>query len=349
VDSLTVPAQRESSLPPEISSSIDVARYVTGSAIWAPSVHNTQPWWFVIHRNEIELHADRRRQLCVADPAGREMLISCGAALFTAKLALRNLGLIAESRVLPDPADRFLIARLRWPRQAAPAAYEQRLAQQVTRRRTHRGGFGPVPLPAGLLGVLRHGAAKDGAALRVANDDASRATLAALVDMGERAQGLDSAYLQELARWAPAPSDVRPDGVSPSSYPAHPERTTPHFPSRDFARGHGWGIPTPGPAGPATFAGVACVLTTPTDHPADWVNAGHALQRILLTAASYGCAVALHSQPTEVDWLRDAIRTQIGDGWYPQLVLRLGTTVQSAVSLRRPLSSVMYYENRPRC
>ena len=31
------------------------------------------------------------------------MMISCGAALFTARLALRALGYIPETTVLPDP------------------------------------------------------------------------------------------------------------------------------------------------------------------------------------------------------------------------------------------------------
>jgi hypothetical protein len=335
----TVPVQRASTLPPP--GRAEVARYVIGSAIWAPSVHNTQPWWFAIDGAEIELHADSRRLLCVADPAGREMLLSCGAALFTAKLALRSLGFVPESRVLPDPADPHLIARLRWRRKAPPAGYERLLADQVTRRRMHRGGFGPAPVPPGLLGVLRQGAARDGAELRVASDNASRAILAALVEMAECAQRLDSVYVSELAKWTPPPGSMRPDGVSPSSYPARLEHTSPHFPGREFARGHGWGLPSAGP-GPNRYAGVACVLTTPADRPADWVNAGHALQRILLTAGSHGVAAALHSQPTEIDWLREAIRSQIGDGFYPQLVLRLGTVIQSTVSLRRPLSSILH-------
>lgn len=340
----TAPAARATTLPPPARG--DVERYVTGSAVWAPSVHNTQPWWFAVDGAEIELHADIRRLLRVADPGGREMLMSCGAALFTAKLALRALGLIPESQVLPDPSDPYLIARLRWRRKAPPAGYEKLLTDQVTRRRTHRGGFYPVPLPPGLVGVLRRAAAKDGAWLRVASDDASRAVLAELVETAERAQRLDCAYVSELARWTPPPGSKRRDGVSPSSYPARPEKTTPHFPGRDFAHGHGWGLPST-VLGPNKYAGVACVLTTPGDRPADWVNAGHALQRILLTATSYGAAAALHSQPTEIDWLRAAIRTQIGDGCHPQLVLRLGTVIQDAVSLRRPLSSVLRVGDHP--
>jgi hypothetical protein len=33
------------------------------------------------------------------------MMISCGAALFTARLALRSLGYVPEAQVLPDPGD----------------------------------------------------------------------------------------------------------------------------------------------------------------------------------------------------------------------------------------------------
>jgi len=324
----------------------EVTAYVVGAAVWAPSVHNTQPWWFAAEGAGIALYAEAGGQLTVADPGGREMMISCGAALFTAKLALRSLGYIVDSRVLPDQADPLLVARLRWRRQAAPAGFELRLFSQVTRRRTHRGWFEPLPLMPGLLAALRQGAARDGAALRVASDEGSTAALAAVAEMAERVQRSDSGYVRELAAWAPPPGSMRLDGVSPSSYPARPERTSPYFPGRDFARGHGWGLPASSPAAATRFTGVACLLTTPCDTPADWVNAGHALQRLLLTCASYGAAAALYSQPVEVGWLREIIRAQLGDGSYPQLVLRLGTVIQSAISVRRPLGSVLLVPGR---
>ncbi len=345
MNALTSPAKRPSGL--SRLTSTDIAEFVAGSAIWAPSVHNTQPWWFAVHGTEIALRADRRRQLGVADPGGREMLISCGAALFTAKLALRALGFTADSLVLPDPADPLLVACLRWRHQAPLTSSEELLFRQVPRRRTHRGGFGPAPLAPGLLDLLREGAARDGASLRVARNEASQAALADVVGMAELVQRLDSAYMRELADWAPPPGSMRADGVSPSSYPARPERTSPDFPGRDFAHGHGWGLPSSSPAGPARFVGVVCVLTTADDRPADWVNAGHALQRILLTASSYGGAAALYSQPVEISWLREVIRHHLGDGSYPQLVLRLGTVIQNAVSVRRPVGSVLRFGDGP--
>ncbi|HUB42569.1 MAG TPA: hypothetical protein VMA72_27255 [Streptosporangiaceae bacterium] len=331
-------------LPPErrpTRTADQVAAYVVGAAVWAPSVHNTQPWRFSSAGSEIALHADVCRQLQVADPSGREMLISCGAALLTAKLALRSLGYVPETRVLPDPADPLLIARLRWRRKTSPAVEEERLFNQVTQRRTHRGGFEPVPPDPGLVGALRQDAARHETALRVAVTDDARAVLAAITEMAEQVERLNPAYVRELTAWAPPPGTSRLDGVSASSYPARPEVMSPYFAGRDFAAGRGWGLPSSTVISSTRFAGMVCLLTTSSDCPAAWVNAGQALQQILLRSATFGVAAALHTQPVEVGWLRDAIRTQLGDNSYPQLLLRLGTVLQNAISLRRPAESVL--------
>jgi len=87
---------------------------------------------------------------------------------------------------------------------------------------------------------------------------------------------------------------------------------------------------------------VICLLTTADDRPVDWVNAGQALQRILLTTAACGGAAALHSQPLELGWLRESIRTRLAGGSDPQLVLRLGTVTQTAASVRRDPASVLF-------
>jgi hypothetical protein len=224
MDILSLPAERLAGR--ELLSTEKVATYVVGAAVCAPSVHNTQPWWFTADGPEISLHADASRQLMVVDPGGREMMISCGAALFTARLALRSLGYIPGVCVLPDPGQPLLVARVSWQGRAAPTEHEQRLFDQVLRRRTHRGGFDPLPLAPGLLAALR----EDGARLRIVTGEGDRAVLAAAVETAERALWLDSAYVQELASWVSPPGSTRRDGVPHTACPARPERTWPALP-----------------------------------------------------------------------------------------------------------------------
>jgi hypothetical protein len=332
-----------SSLPrPSAAATVgDVAADVVEAAVWAPSVNNTQPWFFTARGQQLSLYADAGRQLTVADPARREMLISCGAALFTARLALRALGWVPRQQMLPDPAEPLLVARVSWQQRAAPAMYEMRLFDQVLRSRTHRGGFEPLPIAPEFLSVLRAGAERDKATLRIITDPASVAALAATVQTAEQAVRLDGARVREAAAWASPPGSPRPDGVPAGSYPARQVHIVPDFPGRDFAHGCGWGLPPCSAQATARWPGVVCLLTTPHDRPLDWLSAGQALQRLLLTSTASGVAAALHTQPLELDWLRQSIRAQLGDESFPQLLLRLGTVVQTGTSVRRSAASVL--------
>jgi hypothetical protein len=329
-------------LPTQASSPAEISRFVVEAAVYAPSVHNTQPWWFSTGEREFSVHADVERRLPVADPHGREMMISCGAALLTARVALRYLGLVPKVHVLPDPDLPNLVARITYSAdRREPGEYERELFAEIPRRRTHRGGFDAEPLPAGLIAALGNEASMERATLRIMADENQRGALAAAVEAGDYALRLDGARVREQARWAPPPGSPRRDGVPATAYPAMPQRTEPSFPSRDYARGHGWGLPPAGTGAVPKSAGLVSVLTTQTDQPADWISAGQALQRVLLLASSCGVAAALHSQPLEVTDLRNFIGTVLCSGAYPQMVVRLGTTDQTSASVRRRVEEVL--------
>jgi Nitroreductase family len=326
----------------QASSPAEISRFVVEAAVHAPSLHNTQPWWFSTGEREISVHADVERRLPVADPDGREMMISCGAALFTTRVALRYLGLVPRVSVLPDPDLPNLVARISFgAEQSLPAEYERDLFAEIPRRRTHRGGFDAEPLPSALVSTLRDEAAREKATLRIMADESQRGALAAVVEAADYALRLDAARVREQSQWSLPPGSRRRDGVPATAYPARPERTEPSFPSRDFAHGHGWGLPPAGTGAVPRSAGVVCVLTTAGDRPAEWVSAGQALQRVLLLASSCGVAAALHSQPLEVPDLRDFVATVLCQGTCPQMVIRLGTTGQVAASVRRSVDEVL--------
>jgi nitroreductase len=328
--------------PNAASSAEEIARFAVAAAVHAPSVHNIQPWWFYGADHEIGLHADDERKLAVADPDGREMMISCGAALLTARVALRSIGIVPKVRVFPEPDLGTLVAKINWTETAPPVDYERELFAEIRHRRTHRGGFDAEPVPEGIFAALMDEAFKEGATLRILGDEAQRRALAAVVEAGEYAVRVSSERAREQTKWAPPPGSTRRDGVPATAYPARAERIEPNFLPRDFAHGHGWGLPPTGEGHQAWSAGVVALLTTTGDRPEDWVSAGQALQRVLLLATSCGLAAALHSQPLEVPQLRDFTKVQFCDGANPQMVLRLGVTDRAAISVRRPVDDVLF-------
>src|SRR5215218_1282576 len=91
----------------------DQAERVVAVAVRAPSLHNSQPWMFTLRAGALELRADLSRHLRGTDPDGRQMLISCGAALFGARLGVRALGYLPDVDLLPDPSEPDLVARVR--------------------------------------------------------------------------------------------------------------------------------------------------------------------------------------------------------------------------------------------
>ena len=80
----------------------------------------------------------------------------------------------------------------------------------------------------------------------------------------------------------------------------------------------GWSRPPP----------PSCSCATDGDRPADWVRAGCALQRVLLTAAADGLTASYFNQPTEVARLRPDVSALAGGG-HAQVMFRLGTPIEA--------------------
>ncbi|HEX9012434.1 MAG TPA: hypothetical protein VF813_02915, partial [Anaerolineaceae bacterium] len=110
-------------------------------AILAPSSHNSQPWLFRVTRGAVELYADRSRALPVIDPEDRELVISCGCALFHLCVAMRYFGYAPRVEDFPDPRDQDLLARVYLGDPCLPSLEDGELFQAMFRRRTNRKPF----------------------------------------------------------------------------------------------------------------------------------------------------------------------------------------------------------------
>lgn len=79
-------------------------------AVRAPSVHNTQPWLWRIGDTSVHLYADPDLQVPATDPDGRDLVVSCGAALHHFRVALRAEGWDTTVQRTPNPHDPWHLA-----------------------------------------------------------------------------------------------------------------------------------------------------------------------------------------------------------------------------------------------
>ncbi len=317
--------------------------FLVATAGRAPSVHNTQPWQFRVREDGLDLFADRGRWLRAIDPDSREMLVSCGAALFGLRLGLRHLGYRAAVELLPDPGHPSLLARVRLGRPAPPTPEERKMLAAVPHRHTHRGSFSPEPVPAGLLPRLQHDALAEGATL-VLVDQRSQGRLRDLVEAAARWQRRNPVIRGELREWTGARGRDTRDGVPASAYLARtggqadgPAGWAGLLTRRDFDQGRGEGQLETGGLPPS----VTAILVTAGDTPASWLRAGQALNRVLVHAASVWVFAALNSQPMESPPLRALVRSRLGLPGAPQMLLQFGRAHTAAATARRPVAELI--------
>ena len=317
---------------PHLASSV---RHVLEAATLAPSVHNTQPWRFVVREDGFDLLADPERRLSVLDPTGRQLHLSCGAALVTAGVAARALELDAVVTLLPDPDDPSLLATLRLEPGAPASDRDMALALAVLRRHTVRDAFEPREVRSELLEDLREAAEAEGAALRVLTDEGDLVSLAVLLSGADWAEERDPAYRRELSSWVR--DGEEPDGIPRAALPHDPARGS-ALRMRDFELTHPERLTTGAPPEPEHPA--VAVLTTAGDGPRAWLAGGQAMGAVLLHAAAVGVQAQPLGQVTDLPGPRWALRGALGLTGTPQRVLRMGYAKGVAGTPRRNLSEV---------
>ena len=315
----------------------DHARFLIATAARAPSVHNTQPWRFQVGRSAIELYCDPRRKLR-SDPLGREMIISCGAALFGLRLAMRGLGYLPVIELLPDPGQARLLARVGIGAAAPVTRAERRMLEAVPHRHTHRGPFESGPLPTGLLAGLQHDALAEQAELSVLEGDLAYQRLADIVAVVASRMDLDPRARAETRQWTRSADSLARDGVPAVAFTDRAQRRSRRrLPQRDFDLDRGLALLSGGGESPSATA----VLLTRGDRRADWLHAGQALHRLLLHATSKWVFASLYTQPLEATVTRALIRDRLALPGNPQMLLQFGHVRTTHPTARRPADEII--------
>jgi hypothetical protein len=306
----------ESALTERARALYEAARLAT----LAPSILNTQPWSWRIHHDSLSLHADRTRLVESIDREGRMLTLSCGGALHHAYTAVKAHGLEPAVRRLPDDADPDLLALVTptGPHQATYA--DLQLARSIRQRRSDRREIAATSRVSDQVISSLQAVARAAGATMHRITEAQRPFLGMAARHAQEMEGTHAQYQADLAAWTDRRR--RGEGVSVETLVATTVRTVP---LRDFARG-GETAMHPG-FGDDRFADFLVVATT-GDEPMDWLRAGEAMSAVWLTVTGNDLAASVLSDVIEIPSARALVARLLPDRAWPQLVFRLGRSVQ---------------------
>jgi hypothetical protein len=313
---------------------LDLAR----AAHRAPSLHNSQPWTFRALPGGLEIREDLSRSLPDTDPDGRMRLMSCGAAVENAAVALARMGYGARTQLFPGAPG--VVATVTAGLPAPVRAEAESLYRALWQRRTHRRIFlsdGPADAAAceALARRLREAVAVHGARLSLLGNPA-RTCLAEVLWRAAREQAEDDGAQADLQAW------TRDERRSADGVPARSHATAPFPVDGLLRRPLPRAVEMPPWVGEDLRHGLVAVLLTDRDERLEWVRAGRALESLLLTATAAGLVASFLNQPVQQARFRPEVAAVTGQPGWPQAVLRLGEPLVTVPETpRRPLPEVL--------
>ncbi|MGW2089647.1 Acg family FMN-binding oxidoreductase [Streptomyces sp. NPDC001880] len=319
---------------------------LVADATAAPSMHNAQPWLFHYGRlsRTLVLRADFERRMPEADPSTRALHIGCGAALLNLRVSAAHRGLDAVTTMLPSPSEPALLASVRLDDRPdnplGPADEALRaLHPAIADRHTSRYPFDEQAIPDDVRARLAAAAEAEGADFAFLAGPHLETVLGLIRDAEGYDRG-DPAREAEQKHWARySKSDAPVDGIP--DYAFGPRDAAERATNRDFAGT----APLPGRAR-VLFERrpQLALLSTRGDRPADWLRAGQALERVLLTATLEHVSSSFATQPLEWPDLRWVLREPVHGTGHPQMIIRLGYGPTGPRTPRRPLGRVLTIE-----
>ncbi|MBN1633383.1 MAG: hypothetical protein JW917_04375 [Ignavibacteria bacterium] len=314
-------------------------KFFIGYAILAPSGHNTQPWLFKITKNGIKLFADRTRALPVIDPDDRQLTISCGAALANFTIAANYFGFSARINICPYDEKYDLLAEVILAENFVLTDEIRKLFESITKRRTNRKPFENKTIDGQILQKFETIAGEDKIRLNIIKENRLRELAVNIIEEGDRIQSHDKSFCRELAKWVHPVRKKSKDGIPIYSFGVGDlfSQTGPFYLSNID-----WGnIQAARDRNLIEGSPVLGIIESRTDTPEDWMNAGMALEKILLFATSENLSASYLNQPLEIPLLKEKLVNTLKLKGFPQQILRMGYGKDIKPTPRRNVDEVI--------
>jgi hypothetical protein len=284
--------------------------------------------------------ADRTRSLPNIDPYDRELVISCGAALFNLRVVFAHFNVPVEISTFPQSSDPDVVARIAFPASGQVLDDLAVLFDAIPNRATNRGPFVDQSTSHELIASLRSAAETEGVDIRFASTLPDRERIASLIAEADRRQFDDPRFRRELASWIHPSRSADGMPLSSQSIKILSDAATPvaTMVIRTFDVGNGVAAAH---EQLALGSPALVLLSTAMESNEAWLATGLALERLLLVATEAGYAASFLNQPIEVPELRTRLSDELRAARYPQLLLRLGRGTVVQHSPRRPIAEVL--------
>ncbi len=317
-------------------------------AVTAPNAHNKQPWLVRLGPGEMELYVDPLRLLPQTDPHHRQIMISQGTFVETARIAASHLHLSMETTLLPDAKNDAATgscptAAMKWKTDAA--VIEDPLFSFIEIRQTNRRPYDAVPLPESTHQDLIDVIQADGFRLLWIEDEQTRSSVAGWMAEAMRNESFnDDAHGENVSMIRFDEEELREhrDGFAFE----HLGLTglslllARLFTARKTAFDRSFRERSSELARKAAFSAPAIgILASPGSSRLDEITSGIVFARIHLAAARLGLALHPMSQILEVPETREALVRRIGIQEVPQMVFRIGWAPSAPFTPRRRLDS----------
>lgn len=305
---------------------------VLESSCAAPSLLNSQPWAFVLADDRIEVLADPHRRLPYGDPDGRQVRLACGAALFNLRLGLARVGVRSRVWLLPGGPGGPL-AVVRNGGFTVLTLRRGELERAIAHRHSNTRPYFATQVPLPHQQVLARAAETEQALLRLVSDPGRLAHLRGWTAAAHQEQLLRPGWTAERVAWTDRPGGN--DGISSHT---------------GLFGGGQWGtprgstttdIPVLDDGADSGVHPLVGVLRTEADDARAQIQAGQAVQSVLLAATSLGLSASSLPELIEVPLARSAVHALLSGAGYAQAVLRLGFAGPALPTPRRPIGDTV--------
>ena len=183
-------------------------------AVLAPSVHNTQPWFFKILGNVCEVYFDPKLRLAQADATGRNLYISLGKCLENFLIAAKYFGIYDKHEfILTDN----LAARIYFNETGGKVYKWERLVDTIPNRVNSRGAFLAKSIPEEILLEIKRLFAEKyaplGLGLNIITDKEKIKAMALLTAQGMQMANRRTAFRKEMSEWLNNDLNPKKDGM----------------------------------------------------------------------------------------------------------------------------------------